>query len=56
MLRHETEGSFRQMCLDFPQFAFDVLSFVLDAEEKRERRKDDGDVGKSARKRARGER
>lgn len=58
VLRHETEGSFRQMCLEYPEFAFDVLSFVLDAEEKREERKrrDDGDVGKSARKRARGER
>ena len=58
VLRHETEGTFRQMCLEYPEFAFDVLSFVLDAEEKREERKrrDDGDVGKSARKRARGER
>lgn len=58
VLRHETEGSFRQMCLEYPEFAFDVLSFVLDAEEKREerRRRDDGDAGKSARKRQRGER
>lgn len=58
VLRHQTEGSFRQMCLEFPEFAFDVLSFVLDAEEKREdrRRRDDGDVGKSARKRQRGDR
>lgn len=39
VLRHETEGSFRGMCLEFPEFAFDVLSFVLDAEEKREERK-----------------
>jgi len=34
-----------------------VLSFVLDAEEKREERRrktEDGDVGKSARKRQRG--
>lgn len=60
VLRHETEGSFRAMCLEYPEFAFDVLSFVLDAEEKREERRrkaDDGDAGKgSARKRARGER
>lgn len=59
MLRHETEGSFRQMCLEYPEFGFDVLSFVLDAEEKREerrRREDGGDVGKSARKRQRGDR
>lgn len=48
------------MCLEYPEFAFDVLSFVLDAEEKREERRrkaDEGDGGKgSARKRARGER
>lgn len=63
MLRHETEGSFREMCLEYPEFAFDVLSFVLDAEEKREerRRKTQGGGGEeaeggkgSARKRQRG--
>ncbi|MCJ1267915.1 hypothetical protein MMC22_007801 [Lobaria immixta] len=56
VLRHETEGSFRDMCLEFPQFAFDVLSFVLDVEEKRERRREEGEGGKSARKRVRAER
>lgn len=56
VLRHETEGTFRAMCLEFPEFAFDVLSFVLDVEEKRERRREEGEGGKSARKRARGER
>ncbi|KAL9033294.1 MAG: hypothetical protein Q9180_006023 [Flavoplaca navasiana] len=59
VLRHQTEGTFRQMCMDFPEFAFDVLSFVLDAEEKRAQRKGGGgpdeDVGRSARKRARGQ-
>lgn len=25
------------MCLEFPQFGYDVLTFVLDGEEKRER-------------------
>lgn len=66
VLRHETEGSFREMCLEYPEFAFDVLSFVLDAEEKREerRRKTQGGGGGeegegvkgggSARKRQRG--
>ncbi|KAL8722040.1 MAG: hypothetical protein Q9225_001416 [Loekoesia sp. 1 TL-2023] len=54
VLRHETEGSFREMCLEFPEFAFDVLSFVLDAEERRAQRRGDEEVGKSARKRARG--
>ena len=56
VLRHQAEGTFRQMCMDFPEFAFDVLSFVLDAEEKRAQRKGgDEDVGKSARKRQRGQ-
>ena len=58
VLRHETEGTFKEMCLQFPEFAFDVLNFVLDAEEKREERKrkstalDEGVTG-SGRKRAR---
>ncbi|KAB2576805.1 hypothetical protein BFW01_g7821 [Lasiodiplodia theobromae] len=35
VLRHHAENEFRAMCLDFPQFGFDVLSMVLDAKEKR---------------------
>ncbi|KAF4552957.1 Hypothetical protein D9617_8g049700 [Elsinoe fawcettii] len=35
VLRHEAEKEFREMCLSFPQFGFDVLSMVLDAQEKR---------------------
>lgn len=59
VLRHETEGEFREMCLEFPEFAFDVLSFVLDAEERRSSRREreggDGDGGgvRAGRKRAR---
>lgn len=34
VLRHEAEGEFRSMCLEFPQFGFDVLSLVLDQREK----------------------
>jgi hypothetical protein len=34
VLRHEAENEFRSMCLEFPQFGFDVLSLVLDAKEK----------------------
>ena len=34
MLRHEAEEEFRAMCLEFPQFGFDVLSRVLDQKEK----------------------
>lgn len=46
------------MCLEFPQFGFDVLSLVLDAKEKKggdkEREREREEVGsKSARKRAR---
>lgn len=37
VLRHEAEQEFRAMCLEFPQFGFDVLSLVLDAREKRAR-------------------
>jgi regulator of PEP synthase PpsR (kinase-PPPase family) len=35
ILRHESEEEFRQLCLDVPQFCFDVLSVVLDQREKR---------------------
>ncbi|PSK34048.1 hypothetical protein B9Z65_8374 [Elsinoe australis] len=35
VLRHEAEKEFREMCLRFPQFGFDVLSMVLDAQERR---------------------
>lgn len=34
VLRHEAEDEFRAMCLEFPQFGFDVLSLVLDQKEK----------------------
>ena len=34
VLRHEAEEEFRAMCLEFPQFGFDVLSLVLDQREK----------------------
>lgn len=41
MLRHEAEGEFKRMCLEFPQFGFDVLNLVLDAREKRQKERDD---------------
>jgi len=34
VLRHEAEAEFRSMCLEFPQFGFDVLSLVLDQKER----------------------
>lgn len=44
------------MCLEFPEFGFDVLSLVLDAKEKgRDKEKEHGGhvAERSARKRAR---
>ena len=40
VLRHEAEQEFKRMCLEFPQFGFDVLSLVLDAQEKRSQRQE----------------
>ncbi|KAL7268421.1 hypothetical protein RUND412_008956 [Rhizina undulata] len=34
ILRHEAEDDFRGMVLEFPQFAYDILSMVLDQKEK----------------------
>lgn len=54
VLRHEAEAEFKAMCLEFPQFGFDVLSLVLDQREKRAReREDDGTPGGKGRKRMR---
>ncbi|KAI9774698.1 MAG: hypothetical protein M1835_006003 [Candelina submexicana] len=53
VLRHEAEEEFRKMCLEFPQFGFDVLSLVLDAREKGKGERDHPEKLGSARKRAR---
>jgi hypothetical protein len=55
VLRREAEEEFRNMCLEFPQFGFDVLSLILD---QKERHKEPGansgtPVVQSGRKRAR---
>ncbi|KAF2684574.1 hypothetical protein K458DRAFT_302709 [Lentithecium fluviatile CBS 122367] len=60
-LRHEAEPEFRAMCLEFPQFSYDVLQLVLDQQEKGRGRGGDGEashrgpavVPGSSRKRAR---
>ncbi|KAL5455072.1 hypothetical protein PMIN06_004647 [Paraphaeosphaeria minitans] len=60
-LRHEAEPEFRAMCLEFPQFSYDVLQLVLDNQEKGKGRGGDGEsshrgpavVPGSSRKRAR---
>jgi hypothetical protein len=54
VLRHEAEEEFRQMCLEFPQFGFDVLSLVLDQREKRSHaREEETPMKGSSRKRMR---
>ncbi|GAB7366807.1 hypothetical protein MBLNU230_g0981t1 [Neophaeotheca triangularis] len=53
VLRHEAEAEFKRMCLEFPQFGFDVLSLVLDAQEKRSSKHEAQSQGGSSRKRAR---
>jgi len=53
VLRHEAEREFRALCLEFPQFGFDVLSLVLDAQEKRTARQEAGSQVSAGRKRAR---
>jgi len=53
-LRHEAEDEFKAMCLEYPQFGFDVLSLVLDQREKRAReREEDTPGGSKGRKRMR---
>ena len=54
VLRHEAEEEFRRMCLEFPQFGFDVLSLVLDQREKRSAAREEDTPSKgSSRKRMR---
>jgi hypothetical protein len=60
-LRHDAEPEFKAMCLEFPQFSYDVLQLVLDQQEKNRGRGGDDGPGRggpsvipgSARKRAR---
>lgn len=53
VLRHEAEYEFKRMCLEFPQFGYDVLSLVLDAQEKRSQRAEGSAAGPAGRKRQR---
>lgn len=34
VLRHEVEEEWRNLCFDVPEFAYDVLTIVLDRKEK----------------------
>ncbi|KAM5443956.1 hypothetical protein MferCBS31731_001202 [Microsporum ferrugineum] len=40
VLRHDAEEEFRALCLDHPQFSFDLLNRVLDIKEKRTRERE----------------
>ncbi|KKY15783.1 hypothetical protein UCRPC4_g06136 [Phaeomoniella chlamydospora] len=55
VLRHEAEKEFREMCIQYPQFGFDVLTLVLDQRERKSAREGDETVtpAKSGRKRLR---
>ena len=54
VLRHEAEQEFKRMCLEFPQFGFDVLNLVLDAQEKRSQKQEiQSSASASGRKRQR---
>ncbi|KAK4464016.1 hypothetical protein QBC42DRAFT_321677 [Cladorrhinum samala] len=52
-LRAEAEEEFRSLCLEFPQFGYDVLTRVLDEKLKRERNEKMQPGPSSARKRPR---
>ncbi|RCI15350.1 hypothetical protein L249_6540 [Ophiocordyceps polyrhachis-furcata BCC 54312] len=54
MLRSEAEDEFKSLCLEFPQFGYDVLTRVLDEKLRKERsEKMHPNVGGSGRKRPR---
>jgi len=53
-LRAEAEDEFRHMCLEFPQFGYDVLTRVLDEKLKREKNEKLHPTPSSSRKRPRG--
>ncbi|EFE44191.1 conserved hypothetical protein [Trichophyton verrucosum HKI 0517] len=40
VLRHDAEEQFKALCLEHPQFSFDLLNRVLDMKEKRARERD----------------
>ncbi|KAK5631806.1 hypothetical protein RRF57_007520 [Xylaria bambusicola] len=52
-LRAEAEDEFRALCLEFPQFGYDILTRVLDEKLKRERNEKMTPGTTSGRKRAR---
>lgn len=45
VLRHGAEDDFKKLCLEVPQFCFDVLSLVLDHKEKRSQDRAEAESG-----------
>lgn len=52
MMRHEVGDDFKKLCIEVPEFAFDVLTHVLDRREKARESEESATKG-SARKRLR---
>lgn len=48
VLRHEAEEEFKKLCLEAPEFCFDVLTLVLDNKEKRGQDKSEAESGTRA--------
>lgn len=53
VLRHEVEDDFKKLCIEVPEFGFDVLTLVLDKTEKNTQGNVKADAKGSARKRLR---
>lgn len=53
VLRHEAETDFKKLCIEFPEFAFDVLTQVLDSKERKGEKSREDEVKQSGRKRQR---
>jgi hypothetical protein len=54
VLRHEAEEEFKKLCIEVPEFCFDVLTLVLDQKEKRSQDKaEESGARTSGRKRPR---
>ncbi|KAJ5637287.1 hypothetical protein N7490_007166 [Penicillium lividum] len=53
ILRHDLEDQFRKLCIEVPEFAFDVLTIVMDRNEKNTEL--ESSIRGSARKRLRGD-
>ena len=45
ILRHDAEDEFKALCLEVPEFAFDVLTLVLDQKEKRSQDRAEAESG-----------